>query len=70
MYLNNNAPVTIKLNGQTVATSNDVSGGTAQYNEMYWQQTLQPGTYAVSVQSNGYNVYGLWTNALKDITPK
>jgi plastocyanin len=68
MYLNNNAPVTVTLNGQTVATSYNTPGGTAQYNEMYWQQTLQPGTYTVAVQSSGYNVYGLWTNEPKDIT--
>ncbi len=63
MYKNNSAPVIVALNGQTVATSNNVSGGgTANHNETVWEQTLAPGSYTVSIQSNGYNVYGLWTN--------
>ena len=64
MYKNNSAPVVVALNGKTVATSNNVGGGgsTANNNETVWEQTLAPGSYTVSIQSNNYNVYGLWTN--------
>ena len=70
MYKNNSAPVTVTLNGQTVASYNNVGGdGTkTQSNETIWEKTLTSGTYTLSVQGSMFNVYGLWTNKPQDIT--